>query len=183
VKISWWLLVISLALVIVLGSILYALWPKSYVTRVELYNGTPSPRSVGPAENEADTSNFAQNSVQYSSCSVKATSQRGLDECANEEAERVDKELNLAYAQLALKAKCNSAATTKSERVKHIWQTYRDSYIAAMYPAESTQATYGTMYPMEVDLLYAKLTRQQLAAMTDLLQQYSRGLAFQRCSH
>ena len=37
-----------------------------------------------------------------------------------------------------------------------------------MYPEENKQAAYGTMFPMEVDLLYASLTRGHIKAMIEL---------------
>jgi hypothetical protein len=40
-----------------------------------------------------------------------------------------------------------------------------------MFPAENKQAEYGSVYPMEVDLLRAKLTRIQIAALQDVAQQ------------
>ena len=42
-----------------------------------------------------------------------------------------------------------------------------------MYPAKNKQAEYGSIYPMEADLLRAKLTQQQVAALKELQQQYS----------
>jgi uncharacterized protein YecT (DUF1311 family) len=44
-----------------------------------------------------------------------------------------------------------------------------------MYPAKDKQTEYGSMYPMEVDQLTAKLTRQQVTALTELLRQYRSG--------
>jgi hypothetical protein len=43
----------------------------------------------------------------------------------------------------------------------------------AMYPASDKQAEYGSAYPMEADLLKAKLTRQHVAALEEMLKQYS----------
>ena len=43
----------------------------------------------------------------------------------------------------------------------------------AMYPAKNKQAEYGSIYPMEADLLRAKLTQRQVTALKELLQQYS----------
>jgi hypothetical protein len=42
-----------------------------------------------------------------------------------------------------------------------------------MYPEKDKQAAYGSMFPMEADLLLAKLTRHQIEALQELLQQYS----------
>jgi len=41
-----------------------------------------------------------------------------------------------------------------------------------MYPAKDKQARYGSIYPMEADLLLAKLTQRQVRALKELLQQY-----------
>ncbi len=37
-----------------------------------------------------------------------------------------------------------------------------------MYPAADKQKEYGSIYPMEVDLLGAKLTREHIQAIKDL---------------
>jgi hypothetical protein len=39
-----------------------------------------------------------------------------------------------------------------------------------MFPAEDKQAEYGSMYPMERDLILATLTRRQIDALKDLIQ-------------
>jgi hypothetical protein len=43
----------------------------------------------------------------------------------------------------------------------------------AMYPAKNRQAEYGSIYPMEADLLRAKLAQRQVTALKELLHQYS----------
>ena len=53
------------------------------------------------------------------------------------------------------------------------WIAYRDAYMGAMYPAKDKQAEYGSIYPMEADLLRAKLTQRQVTALRELLQQYN----------
>ena len=55
------------------------------------------------------------------------------------------------------------------------WVAYRDAYIEAMYPAKDEQTEYGSMYPLDVDLLRAKLTQRQTLALRELLKQYSGG--------
>lgn len=42
------------------------------------------------------------------------------------------------------------------------WLAYRDAYMDAMYPAKNKQAEYGSVYPMEADLVRATLTQRQL---------------------
>lgn len=116
---------------------------------------------------------FAQNSGQYQACSEKAKTQIEMETCANQEAKRTDIELNAVYDQLLSKAKGNPVALEKVKMAERAWIAYRDAYIDAMYPAKDKQAEYGSAFPMGVDLLRAKLSRQQIVALRELLQQYS----------
>ena len=50
---------------------------------------------------------------------------------------------------------------------------YRDAYLEAMYPEEDKQVNYGSIYPMEAMMFKTELTRKQIAALNDLLRQYS----------
>ena len=116
---------------------------------------------------------FAQNSEQYQVCSKKAKTQAEMDTCANEEAKRVDIELNRIYGQLVLKAKNDPIALAKIGKAERTWVAYRDAYINAMYPANDKQGEYGSEFPMEVDLLKARLTQAQIEALEKMLKQYS----------
>ena len=66
----------------------------------------------------------------------------------------------------------NSLAIAKVREEERAWLRYRDAYIEAIYPAQDKQLAYGTEYPMDVDLLGAKLTREHLAAITYLMTEY-----------
>lgn len=116
---------------------------------------------------------LAQDSEQYRACSEKTKTQAGMNACANQEATRVDAELNSVYAKLLSKAASETEAAAKIKVAERAWIAYRDAYINAMYPAKDKQAEYGSVYPMEVDLLRAKLTEQHVAALKDLMQHYS----------
>jgi uncharacterized protein YecT (DUF1311 family) len=116
---------------------------------------------------------LAQNSEQYRACNQKAKTQAEMSACANEEGVRVDAELNNIYRTLLSKAGSQPEAVAKIGAAERSWIAYRDAYIEAMYPANDKQAEYGSVYPMEVDILRAKLTRQQVTALKELLQQYS----------
>ena len=117
----------------------------------------------------------AQYSAQYQTCSDRAKTQTEMNACANEEAVRVDADLNDVYRKLLSKAASRPEALAKIKAAERAWVAYRDAYIDAMYPANDKQAEYGSVYPMEVDLLRAKLTGQQVAALRALLEQYSGG--------
>ena len=113
---------------------------------------------------------LAQESAEYRACSEKARTQAQMNACANEEATRADADLNRAYDNVLSKAESDPEAVAKIKALETAWTAYRDAYIEATYPARDKQAEYGSVYPMEVDILRAKLTRQQIAAVKDLLQ-------------
>lgn len=115
---------------------------------------------------------LAQNSEKYRACNEKAKTQGEMNTCANEEATRVDAKLKDVYRKLLSKAASEPEAVAKIERAETAWVAYRDAFIDAMYPAKDKQAAYGSIYPMEVDLLGAKLTQQHISALRELLQQY-----------
>jgi len=116
---------------------------------------------------------FAQGSDQFRTCNEKAKAQVEMNRCASDEAARTDAELNDTYRKLLSQAASQENAVAKIKIAERAWISYRDAYVDAMYPAKDKQAEYGSMYPMEVDFLRAKLTRDQIAALRELLQQYS----------
>jgi len=75
------------------------------------------------------------------------------------------------YKLLLTKVSGDALATAKIRAAEKAWTAYRDAYIEAMYPAKDKQAEYGSIFPMEVDLLGAKLTRQQISALRDILRE------------
>jgi uncharacterized protein YecT (DUF1311 family) len=115
-----------------------------------------------------------QNSEAYTKCIDKAITQTAMHVCANEELQRVDVELNRVYLKLLSATRDQPDATEKIRASQRAWITYRDAYIEAMYSEEDKQAAYGSVFPMNVEILRAKLTRQQIAALGDLLTQYKR---------
>jgi uncharacterized protein YecT (DUF1311 family) len=110
----------------------------------------------------------AQYSPQYDACIKNAMAQNEMHVCANEEAIRVDSELNRVYKLLLSKVRGNPLATAKIKAAQKAWIRYRDAYIQAMYPESDKQAKYGSIFPMEVDLLGAKLSWQQIEALKDI---------------
>ncbi|MGA7539112.1 MAG: lysozyme inhibitor LprI family protein [Steroidobacteraceae bacterium] len=84
-----------------------------------------------------------------------------------------NKELNQTYRKLLSEAENQSGAAAKVAAMERAWVTYRDRYMAAMYPAKDKQTEYGSGYPMEADLLLAQLTEVQINALEALLKQYA----------
>jgi uncharacterized protein YecT (DUF1311 family) len=106
-------------------------------------------------------------------CMDAATTQAAMNRCAGEEANRVDAQLNLTYRQVLHAAKGDVLALAKIRNAERTWITYRNAYMEAMYPAKDKQANYGSMYPMNADLVLADLTRAHVQALKTLLRQYS----------
>ena len=96
-----------------------------------------------------------------------------MNACASDEAARVDAALNQVYHKLLSQAASQPETVAKIKAAERAWIAYRDAYMDAMYPAKDKQAEYGSIYPMEADLLRAKLTQRQVTALKELLQQYN----------
>lgn len=110
-------------------------------------------------------------SKQGKECFDKAEAQNSMNACASEEAARVDAELNRVYGILLSKAAGDQNALKAIKAAERAWVAYRDAYMEAMYPDPDKQASYGSIFPMEYDLLRAKLTRQQIEALRELINQ------------
>lgn len=106
-------------------------------------------------------------------CMEAATTQAAMNRCAGEEAKRVNAQLNVTYRQVLDAAKGNVLALAKIRKAERTWVTYRNEYMEAVYPAKGKQANYGSMYPMNADLVLADLTRAHVQALKTLLRQYS----------
>jgi uncharacterized protein YecT (DUF1311 family) len=116
----------------------------------------------------------AQESKRLRACLDKANTQPAMQICASQEAARADATMNAVYRKLLSKANGQPLAVEKIKAAQVAWMSYRRAYIDAMYPAKDKQVEYGSMFPMEADLLYATLTRKHIADLRGLLRQYSR---------
>ncbi len=112
---------------------------------------------------------FAQSSASLRACNQNARSQAELNACANEEATRAERDLHRVYTRLLAQASSQPEAVEKIKAAEKAWLSYRDAYLEAMYPAADKQAEYGTIYPMEANLLRAKLARQHIFDLKEML--------------
>lgn len=117
----------------------------------------------------------AQESAQFKACMQKEMSQNGMDRCASEEYSRADRDLNTVYQRLLAKVRLVQGAAEKTKHMEQAWIAYRDGYIEAMYPSEDKQAAYGTIYPMNVDLALARLTRMHAKDLENLIDEFDGG--------
>lgn len=114
----------------------------------------------------------AQTSKEYRICSQKPKTQTEMGACAGEEAKRDDAELIIIYGKVLAAAADDPTAGTEIKNMERLWTEYRDAYIEAIYPAKDKQAEYGSIYPMEVALLRARLTRRHVTELRKLSEQY-----------
>ena len=112
---------------------------------------------------------LAQNSQTLRTCNEKAKTQPEMNACASAELARVEAQMDDVYNTLLTKTESQPEALAKIKAAQKAWLVYRDAYIAAMYPAKNKQTEYGSMYPMKVNMLRAKLTQKQVAALKELL--------------
>lgn len=116
---------------------------------------------------------FAQDSAEYRACSDKANTQSEMTACASDEAARVDAKLKTTYRAILARVASQPEALAKIKSAERAWIAYRDAYIEATYPAKDKAIEYGSIYPLDVTLLRAKLTRRQVAALEDMLLHYT----------
>jgi uncharacterized protein YecT (DUF1311 family) len=116
---------------------------------------------------------FAQDSAEYRACTEKANSQSEMTACASEEAARVDAKLNTTDRALLARVASQPEALGKIKAAQRAWIAYRDAFIEATYPAKDKATEYGSIYPLDVALLRARLTQRQVAALEDMLRHYT----------
>lgn len=102
----------------------------------------------------------------------KAHTQLAMNICANEEVVRVEAEWKKLQQTIEVAARKEPGALDKIRAEARAWVAYRDAYLEAMYPAKDKQAAYGSIFPMEMGLLRAKVTRDQIQALRELLKQH-----------
>jgi uncharacterized protein YecT (DUF1311 family) len=115
---------------------------------------------------------FAQYSAQFEACMAKAMSQTAMNACAGGEDRRADAELNTVYQKVLSAARAQPSAVENIRKMERAWIAYRDAYLGAMYPAADKQAEYGSVYPMNVGLVRARLTYKQIDELRALIEEY-----------
>lgn len=115
---------------------------------------------------------LAQQPLSYNKCIRTAMTQTAMNLCSYRKAVLLGRQLNNVYHKLLLEATSEPSATANIVAMERAWVTYRDRYMAAMYPAKDKQAEYGSIYPLEANLLLAQLTKTHITALEVLLKQY-----------
>ncbi len=117
----------------------------------------------------------AQTSERWRACDTRSATQSQLNQCASDELGRVNRERDLLYERVLAHAAREDGAGAKIQAQERAWREYLDDYVDATYPAVDKQAEYGSTYPMELNLLRARLTRTHIDALRQLSRQYAPG--------
>ena len=116
---------------------------------------------------------FAYQSTLYRGCMRTAMTQIAMNSCASARLARVDERLNQTYQKLLSETVGHRDGTLRVRKMERTWITYRDRYMAAMYPAKDKQGEYGSIFPMEADLVLARITENHIRELQLLVNQYN----------
>jgi uncharacterized protein YecT (DUF1311 family) len=108
-------------------------------------------------------------------CWKKAQTQADMNVCAGVGASKVEAQLNEKYTKALTLARASGikGAVTSIEAAQSAWVRYTDAYLEAMYPGEPKQLLWGTIYVSSIGVFRIKLALRQIAAMDDLIAQYT----------
>ena len=108
---------------------------------------------------------FAASAASASKACDDARTQLDINQCAADEAEAADAELNAVYRQVMQKLQGQPVAIDRLRAAQRLWIPLRDADIEARYPVgkdENPRVLYGSMYPMLYSGNKAELTRQRI---------------------
>ena len=114
---------------------------------------------------------FGQVSSEFRMCSDSAQTQTDIDNCASEELDRAEAELDDKFQRLLAVAKAVPQATNKIKAMQTAWINYRDFSVEAKYPNEDKRF-YGRIYATSEALYKTRLTRLQSSAIDMILEDY-----------
>lgn len=106
-------------------------------------------------------------------CYKSASTQAALNGCASSEAGRARVQLDQVYQKLLQRAAQTPGAVSKIKVAEAAWLAYRVAYIDAAFPLKNKALEYGSIYPMEVDEIFTRLTDQHIIALKALLDSYT----------
>jgi uncharacterized protein YecT (DUF1311 family) len=92
-----------------------------------------------------------------------------MNKCADDDAKRVEKELNRTFEDLLQRAAKIPAALAKIRAAQAAWMAYRDAHIQAMFAADNKQAVYGTVYPMCAQMLRDRLALERMKELKAMM--------------
>ena len=96
-----------------------------------------------------------------SSAVVLAQTQAAMNGEACAESTKADAELNAIYQQVLRERQSDALFVRKMKAAQRAWITYRDTHLAALYPAADPRREYGSAYPVCRCTALAEATRKR----------------------
>ena len=94
--------------------------------------------------------------------------QAGINETAAQRLESAEREMNSVFESLVARADASGVTLEKLRQAQAAWQAYRDAQLAAWWPFPE-RGLYGTVYPMCLGDMKAKLTRARSRELRSML--------------
>jgi uncharacterized protein YecT (DUF1311 family) len=117
-------------------------------------------------------SGVAQASDPLQRCLDTAATQSEVNRCAREEVQRAQAELKDVYDTLLAVVGNDAQARAKIIAAEKAWVEYCTAYMEAMWPADDKRM-YGSMFVARASIFGAKLTRQHIEDVKELLKKHS----------
>ncbi len=111
---------------------------------------------------------FAQKHKQREPC-ANALTQFEMNQCAAQEYQRADAELNRVYQQLVSVNKEDRQFIAKLRTAQKAWVSFRDAHMESIYPAPNSLAKYGSVFPMCYSLAQKELTVERALQLKRML--------------
>lgn len=103
-------------------------------------------------------------------CYDTAMTQHAMNQCAAQEFETADAELNSVYRQLLAASRDDKLFAEKLTQAERAWVAFRDAQMGALYPeTDNPLGAYGSVYPMCYGRAKARLTRERTAQLRAML--------------
>ncbi len=99
--------------------------------------------------------------------------QRQMNQCAYEDFQKADKELNTVYKALRNKKKNDKAYLANLKTSQRLWIKFRDAELDLVFTCESgdKRQCFGSMYPLLYNSEKAAITQQRVKSLENYLKQ------------
>lgn len=105
-------------------------------------------------------------------CWNTANTQGELNDCARQEFQDSDKDMNRVYQQVLAKYKSDRVFIDRLKTAQKAWLAYRDSHLESWYPdIQNPNRFYGSVRPMCMGLILAGLTEERTKLLKQMLEQ------------
>lgn len=114
-------------------------------------------------------------SADQQGCEAHASTQAVLNQCATDQLNEVDKELNRVYQAILSQYEEDHEFLEKLRKAQRAWLKFRDAELEARFPAEQKQAHYGSVYPMCAAHYLVQLTQERIKQLRKWLEGVDEG--------